>query len=100
MRLPVSVLCLALAGWTAVAAAHTDVPVAVAPAAPALDKSTRNILKDLKLTDAATEAKVTAILTAHFPVLTAWHKQNDPQLKALWAGFDQARAAKDKAGAD
>jgi len=94
MRLFASLFLFAL---VAIATA-ADVPPATAK--PALDKNTRNILKDLKLTDAAVESKVTEILTAHFPVLAAWHQQNDPQIKLLWSEFDQARAAKNSASAN
>jgi len=81
-------------------AAPADTAATAVPAKPAPDKHTRAILAELKLTDPAVEAKVSAILSAHFPALAAWHAQNDPTLKALWARFDQARAAKQPAGAE
>lgn len=63
-------------------------------------KATRQILADLKLSDARLEADVRAILDAHFPALAAWHQEHDPQLKLLWSQFDEARRAKDSASAN
>jgi alpha-L-fucosidase 2 len=63
-------------------------------------KNTRNILAALKLADPAAEARVRAILDAHFSAQSAWHRENGAALKALWQTFDDARAAKNKSAAD
>jgi hypothetical protein len=56
------------------------------------EKHAKPILDELKLNDAAKEAKVKEILAAHFKALNMWHDQNDAQIKALWGEFDKARS--------
>jgi len=80
--------------------AATPAASPVAMSAIESNKNTRNILAELKLADPAIEARARTLLDTHFPALTAWHRENDSTLKLLWKAFDQARAAKDKAGAD
>ncbi len=64
------------------------------------EKHAKPILDDLKLDDAAKEAKLKGILAAHFKALNAWHAQNDAQIKTLWGEFDKARSQRSETNWD
>jgi hypothetical protein len=57
-----------------------------------LDKRINPILTDLALRDAATEARIRAILEPHFQALHTWHAANDLTTTELWKQWADARA--------
>jgi hypothetical protein len=75
---------------TAPAGAHESAPLPV-------DKSTLEVLNRLKLQDPQATSVTQNALVLYNAALTDWHKQNDPKLKPLWAAFNKAHAARDKA---
>lgn len=101
-----SLLALVLAGGVFSIQAQTNGSSA-APALSAadrekatLEKHIKPIMAALNLADADKAAKVREILAAQFKALSAWHAQNDTQIKGLWNEFDAARSAKNPANAD
>jgi hypothetical protein len=105
-----AVLCIVfaavLAGSLVSVSAQQKEKVAAAPLTAAEqekhteEKHSKPILEALQLKDADKETKLRPILAEHFKALSAWHDQNDAQIKALWTEFDKARKAKSDPGAD
>jgi Spy/CpxP family protein refolding chaperone len=101
-----SLLVLILAGSPVCLQAQTN-EAPIAPAAGATDREQATLEKHLKpimaalnLTDADQATKVRAVLAAQLNALTAWHAQNDPQIKALWNEFNKARGKQNETNAD
>lgn len=57
-----------------------------------IDRRVPQLLNAAKVTDADKIAKVKVIGAEWFATLFAWHKENDPKLKTLWAEWNKARA--------
>jgi hypothetical protein len=57
-----------------------------------IDAKTGRLLGALKLEDTAKADRVKGILGDWLVTMWSWHQQNDPQLKELWAQWNQARA--------
>ena len=95
-----------VAGVPLSARAQTSSPEAVSVADAAdrekasLEKHIKPVLAALKLSDAATEAKVHDVLAAQFQALRVWHAENDAQIKSLWNEFNQARSAQNVTNAN
>ncbi len=92
-------LALILTGASASLHAQTNAPVAPTDEARAqatLDKHANPILAALNLNDAKKESVVKAALAEYLGELDAWHKQNDTQAKAAWAGFNTAHGKRDE----
>ena len=95
-------LLLALIFMSASASLHAQTNAPAAPtdearAQATLDKHANPILAALNLNDANKETAVKAALAEYLGELDAWHKQNDAQAKAAWAGFNKAHGKKDEA---
>ncbi|HEX2852860.1 MAG TPA: DUF3826 domain-containing protein [Opitutaceae bacterium] len=73
------------------APASSPAAAATAPKPSASERRATNLVKGLKLTDAATEAKTRAILESHFTAMEQWHAVNDPALTQLWSEWTTAR---------
>jgi Protein of unknown function (DUF3826) len=89
--------------------AQSNAPVAAAaevsatnPTAPSSgdEKRANAILKQLKLDDAAKEARVKTIIIEHAGAQKAWHQKNDAQISDLWNQFNQARSKTNQPQAD
>jgi hypothetical protein len=57
-----------------------------------VDAKTGRLLGALKLADTAKADRVKGILGDWLVTMWNWHQQNDPQLKELWAQWNQARS--------
>lgn len=97
---PTLVLTLAASlAPAAESAAPAAAPVATAPKPSASERRAASLLRDLKLTDAAKEARVRTILESHFAAMEKWHLANDPTLTPLWSEWTTARNQPTKAEA-
>jgi hypothetical protein len=89
-------VCGSFSSLHAADATNATVAPAVAgtddPAQKHIDKKTGNLLKGLKLDDAAKSARVKSILDGWIATDVAWHKDNDAQLKDLWSQWSKARS--------
>ena len=65
-----------------------------------LAKHLKPILTALNLKDGVQLNQVQTVLAAHLQALSAWHEQNDTQIKALWNEFNKARGKQDQTNAD
>lgn len=70
----------------------TTVAGRVTGRSPQIEAKSARLLQPLKIEDAAKEARAKSILADWLVELRAWHEQNDPQLKELWAEWNKARA--------
>lgn len=103
--LPFSLLLAALIAGASLHAQTNDAasPVAATTddaAQKTLEKHAKPILATLNLSDAKKEAAVKTALAEYLGELDAWHKQNDSQAKAAWAGFNTAHGKKDEAATE
>jgi hypothetical protein len=97
-RLIVPVL-FAFAGSFAVAAEKSPaatMPVAAAAQPSQAARRTAALLKELKLTDAAQEAKVRSVLESHFVAMEEWHASHDSALTPLWSEWAARRSPPEK----
>jgi hypothetical protein len=97
-RLIAGVLFVAVSSF---AAAAEKSPATTTPVAPAAQPSqaarrTTALLKELKLTDAAREARVRTILESHFVAMEEWHASHDSALAPLWSEWAARRSPPEK----
>jgi hypothetical protein len=87
-------LVFVVAASFALAAENTapqSTPAASASQPPASARRATAVLKELKLTDPAKEARVRALLEAHFAAMEKWHAANDTALTPLWSEWAAQR---------
>lgn len=71
-------------------------PAWMSPELPAdiqrnVDNKGKGLAQQLKLADAAREARVAALLAEHYGRVWAWHQEVDETLDAAWSAWDDAR---------
>ena len=100
MSLP-RLLATLLAVLSAALAPAADKTFPAAPTVSQAERRTTSLLKELKLTDAAQEARTRAILETHFRAMEQWHATHDPLLQPLWSEWAAKRTppVKDEAAA-